>query len=851
MSLFLALAEILFVGDGRLERTVPLLVEAGINHMGGSVTAAVDMIGGAPLEYNLKTPSSTDRDAVPPEVEALSELQKGETRALILSEGMPLAAIVDWHEPAITVATYAAVARAANPDVRVFLTETWHSLDSGVVIDKKNDAGSDIPWRERIEIDGDIWRAIAAKASEDSFGGEITVIPAGQAIGRLADEIAAGRVPGISRIEDLFKDNKYPNGRGAYFIAMVELAALTGKSPEGLPARLLRSWPTRDWVLSDEQAAIFQRIAWEEVQAFDALPPLTIEASVSLPAETATVAVVATEIAEIPPAPVPDVIDLPGVANPSLIVGLAAVADWSTQLPFLDLMKSGRQWVGHLPDQWGGWGQEELVSVGALDDHGWPTRIPSEVVSLSTLVMTDMPSDSLGLRGRYVVRYQGTGNVKIEGIGRQVSSEPGRVLFDYDPGPGFVMVTIDATDKADPVRDITIVREDRVAAFDAGEIFNPEWLARLRGVKGVRFMDWMATNNSGQSRFEDRPEVDDYTWTEKGVPVEIMVALSNALDADPWFTLPHMADDDYVRRFAEIVRDGLETDRQVWAEFSNEVWNWQFYQAAWAEEQGMARWGEKYKWVEYYALRATEVAAIWTEVFGKDAEARLVRVISTQTGYRGLESQILDAEQVIAEGKPPPAQGFDAYAITGYFAANLGQESKVPIVRGWIEESVAAAEAAAAEQGLSGDAAVAYVAQHRFDAAIPKVAEELRDGRWTGDTEDTLLWNTTRVFPYQAKVAKDHGLQLVMYEGGSHVVGIGGAVDDPLLTDFFTAFNYSPEMGAMYQDLMKGWARVTDAPFNQFFDIGNPSKWGSWGAMRHLGDTNPRWDALAAGCDGC
>jgi hypothetical protein len=32
--------------------------------------------------------------------------------------------------------------------------------------------------------------------------------------------------------------------------------------------------------------------------------------------------------------------------------------------------------------------------------------------------------------------------------------------------------------------------------LDAGEIFNPDWLARMRGVKALRFMDWMATNDS-------------------------------------------------------------------------------------------------------------------------------------------------------------------------------------------------------------------------------------------------------------------------------------------------------------------------------------------------------------------
>lgn len=850
MSLFLALADILFVGDGRMDRDVARLVEAGLREMGGSVSVAVDTIGGAPLEYNFDHPSYLDPKRNPPDVEALSELQKGETRALVLSEGLPLPTIVAWHEPVDAVSNYAAVARAANPDVRVFYTERWHSLQSGIDVKLDEDAASDVPWRDRIDLDRDIWRAIAAKASDDPLsGGRIEMIPVGQAMGRLADEIEAGKVSGISDIREIFRDDVATNGRGSYFVAMVHLAAMTGQSPEGLPSRILRAWPSRDWVLSDEQAAIFQRIAWEEVVEFAGLPPLKF----SEPATTGDMAVAASAAIEpfLPPGPVPDVIDLPGVSNPDLFVGLAGVADWSVQVPFLDLMKTSRQWFGHLPGEWGGRSFDDLARAGVFDEHGWPTSVPQDVTALSTLVLTDLPADSKGVRGRYVLRYEGQGSLKVEGIVRQVAAEQGRIIFDYEPGAGFAMVTLEAMDPADPIHNITIVREDRVAALDAGEMFNPDWLARLRGVQGVRFKDWMATNNSAQSRWDDRPMPDDVTWTAKGVPLEVMIALANELDADPWFTMPHLADDDYVRNFAQMVRNGLEPELQVWAELSNEVWNWQFAQASWAEEQGEKRWGQESAWVQFYALRASEMAAIWTDVYGADAKTRLVRVISSQTGYQGLETQILSAPLVMGEGRPAPALNFDAYAVTGYFSGQLGQDSKVAAVRDWIDQSRVAAEQAASDQGLTGDAADSYVAAHRFDTAIKMAAVELRDGSLTGDTEDSLVWNIDNVLPYHAQVARQHGLKLVMYEGGTHVVGLGDAVDDPLLTEFFSALNYSPEMGAMYTDLLKAWSGVSDAPFTHYVEMGSPSKWGSWGAMRHLGDVNPRWDALATGCDDC
>ncbi len=127
----------------------------------------------------------------------------------------------------------------------------------------------------------------------------------------------------------------------------------------------------------------------------------------------------------------------------------------------------------------------------------------------------------------------------------------------------------------------------------------------------------------------------------------------------------------------------------------------------------------------------------------------------------------------------------------------------------------------------------------------------MRNGASTGVPEDTLQQVLTEILPYHATVAAKHGLKLVMYEGGTHVVGYGPAVDDPVLTDFFIALNFSPEMGALYADLLAGWARVSDQPFNAFVDVYRPNKWGSWGALRHLWDDNPRWAALAKGCDGC
>jgi len=538
------------------------------------------------------------------------------------------------------------------------------------------------------------------------------------------------------------------------------------------------------------------------------------------------------------------------VTNPALTLGLAGVHDWSVQQPFLDLMKTARPWIGHLPGQWGGWDHARLNGAGALGANGWPTLIPPDLTGISTLILTDLPAGAGGVAGGYVLTYDGGGPLRVEGRVSAVDAKSGRITFDFTPGDGGVLLTITATDPADPIRNISVVRKDRADLLATGAIFNPDWLARIRGVQGVRFMDWMATNNATLIRADDRPRPADYTWARVGVPAEVMVALANELDADPWFTLPHQAEDALVRTYARIVHDGLKPGLVASVEYSNEVWNWQFQQAAWADAQGRARWNRDDTWVQFYALRAAEVVSIWADVFGTDAPDRLIRVIATQTGWLGLEELILAPPLADADrNSRPVSEQFDAYAVAFYLGGHLGQEARAPQVRGWLATSQAGAEAAAADLGLTGTAATDHVAAHRFDAASALAIADLRGG--TSEDADTLTRFAATVLPYHRAVAARYGLDLVMYEGGTHVVGIGPSVEDAALTDFFTHLNYTPEMARLYTDMMAAWAAVTDAPFNAFVDVFAPGRYGSWGALRHLTDDNPRWQALASGCAAC
>lgn len=551
-------------------------------------------------------------------------------------------------------------------------------------------------------------------------------------------------------------------------------------------------------------------------------------------------------------APLPAAEATPQPVGPvPMAVELTSITDWSVQQPFVDVMKTARTWIGHMPGQWGGARHADLDQAGYLDENGWPLEIPPELGSIGTMVLTDLPEEAAAVAGRYVLRFEGDGIVEVGGRATNVRYGRNEVRFDFTPGPGGVDIRIQRSDRkktGDYLRNITIVKQDNLAIFEAGAVFNPDFLRRIEGFKALRFMDWMLTNDSTVTGWDDRPRVNDYTYALRGAPAEVMTDLANLLGVDAWFNMPHLADDDYNRRFAELVRDRLWHDLKAYVEFSNEVWNWQFDQARWAQKMGQDRWGTDEAWVQYYALRASEVAQIWSGTYGDKAEGRLVNVISTQTGWMGLEDYILDPPLLAREQPDHPAIAsyFDAYAITGYFGRSLGVEDSVPLVEQWIADSRALAGQAAEAEGLTGPARDEYLAAHQYDVATALAWAELRDGLSSGEEVDTLSWLINTVFPYHARVARDHGLDLIMYEGGTHVAGVGPVVNNDTLTEFFIHLNYSAEMGALYTELINGWHAAGGTLFNVFADMSKPSKWGSWGALRHLSDDNPRWDAITA-----
>jgi hypothetical protein len=471
--------------------------------------------------------------------------------------------------------------------------------------------------------------------------------------------------------------------------------------------------------------------------------------------------------------------------RPALGINLAGPADFNTELPFVDVFRMSRPWISQRTGA--EWGKGPPLE---LDGQGWIKRLEPGCwaeTPLCTVAPGHYPA------GSYTVFYKGVGKLAFTNA-TVTHEEPGRLTIEPDPSKGGFFLQLRETSPADPVRDVRVIMPGFEHTCEA-EPFHPAFLARWRGMAAVRFMDWMQTNNSPVVTWADRPTTGRATFADRGVPVELMVDLSNRLKADPWFCMPHLADDDYVRQFALLVKGSLDPSRKVYVEWSNEVWNGQFEQSHYAGRRGVALgFGDAAKPWEagwrYTAARSVEIFKIWEDVFG-DSD-RLVRVLPSISANAYVARQILTFRDAYKHA--------DVLAIAPYLSMNVvpdGEGLTTGVVGGWTVDQV-----------------LDHVERH----ALPESIGWMRENK---------------------KVADEFGLRLVAYEAGQHMVGVRGGENDDDVTRLLHAANGHARMGRIYDAYLAAWDAEGGDLLCHFSSVSVWSKWGSWGALEHY-DDDPR-----------
>lgn len=476
-------------------------------------------------------------------------------------------------------------------------------------------------------------------------------------------------------------------------------------------------------------------------------------------------------------------LDVPKASKARLGINLAGPADYGTELPFVDVFRLSREWISQ--EQGKEFGQGPKLS---LDKHGWVARLEPACwaeTPLCTIEGGHYPS------GEYTVLYEGSGTIDVSGAASIAASKPGEIKIKVDSRGGGFFLKLMKTDPDNHVRNIRVIMPGFVETHQKNP-WHPKFLERWQGVDCLRFMDLMLTNNSTIKTFDDRPKIDDATYTKKGVPVELLCDLANRVGADAWFCMPHQADDEYVRGVAKLVKERLDPKRKAYIEYSNEVWNGMFEQTKFAGDEGLKlKFADKHweaGW-RYTAHRSKQIFAIWEKEFG--GRNRLVRVLASQSVVPYISEQILNFDGAGRQA--------DALAIAPYIGFNVSPDEKP-----------------------TSDEVAQWSVDQVFD-----------------HLEKTALPEAIKAMHEQKEVADKFGVRLIAYEGGQHLVGVKGGEDNEKVTELFKKTNAHERMGKLYERYFDAWIKEGGDLFCYFSSISQWSKWGSWGLLQ-FHDDDPR-----------
>lgn len=348
---------------------------------------------------------------------------------------------------------------------------------------------------------------------------------------------------------------------------------------------------------------------------------------------------------------VPAQAQLPDSCKLAMGTNLGGLADFGTELPFVDLMRNSREWytksVGDPAFPFNSGFADSLV----LRSDGYPTHVPQTVNGspFPQHVATIWGKTDGWPFGEYTVLWDGDGELNFFGTYEdlQITGEH-RATFNLASRiDGVVEIKIVRSEAADPIRNIRLLMPGAETTYET-QPFNPLWLEKVDVFETVRFMDWGSTNGWGTKEGETgdgsltdwagRSQPDFYTWTHsKGIPYEMMVRFMNDNDKDGWVCVPHTASEDYVRQMARFFRDNLEPERHLYVEYSNEIWNWIFPQAQWANRYGCEIPGVS--WPEGTTTFIQNMLDVWTEEYA-EAPERTSRVVGVQAGWLDVAQRV-------------------------------------------------------------------------------------------------------------------------------------------------------------------------------------------------------------------
>lgn len=445
------------------------------------------------------------------------------------------------------------------------------------------------------------------------------------------------------------------------------------------------------------------------------------------------------------------------------------------------------------------------------DADGWPTRLNGG--QAGTNLLHWLPAGTLP-DGHYTVLYDGEGRVEYGDDAKLVKSSPGRDVIQISAGQDrYIKVTliIKESNPENYLRNIRVLMPGGICASNPFErvssekqcrgdfrdfatyheqiLFNPDFLNFMRDFKTIRFMNMSGITRNPISTWEQLPRMSRATWAgregRRGAPLEVMVKLANILNADAWFNIPHAADNNLVKQYADYVRENLRPHLKAYVEYTNEAWNPSFTQ-----HHYMRKMGQQYQLdndpiqagYRYYVKRSLEVFRIWQQTFG--GSKQLVRVL----GGWAADPRLTRTQLEYANAW----QQTDALAIAPYFFVHHTKQNEL--------------------------------------RSTEDVFRLLKD-----DSNPYSIDNVLERVQKLADLAKEKNLQLIAYEGGQHLVDRKTRSSRDFPNPYYIGANRADTMETLYKEFLEGWQKITgNGLFVAFSAPRTYQAYGSWGVKEHI-----------------
>lgn len=240
-----------------------------------------------------------------------------------------------------------------------------------------------------------------------------------------------------------------------------------------------------------------------------------------------------------------------------------------------------------------------------------------------------------------------------------------------------------------------------------------------------------------------------------GNPYEDAIEYCNIVKADAWFNIPALATDDYVTKFATLLRDNVDKNLKIYIEYSNEIWNIDFSQSDVVTRLGYANGLSPNPTSDARSRqtvkRICEILTIFKSVFGdSEFNRRIVKLIPSQ-----LSSYLMDTLLTLTSNTTLNPNGiqFDGICGAPYFGYSINDDVHAMFAK-------------------------------NITPTVDQVLDMTRDALW---------WDVIEPFTSCYKVAQKHGVQLFAYESGAGLVPEHGPYrmqSIPIYTVSFTRINF-------------------------------------------------------------